>query len=44
MIDGMRIGPVEIQGAIFEPAQAAQVVVLLGVEIRDKDDDQRGEG
>jgi uncharacterized protein YjbI with pentapeptide repeats len=33
-LDGLNVGIKELQGAIIEPAQAAQVVSLLGITVR----------
>lgn len=37
-INGLQTGAQELQGAIISPLQAAQVVSLLGIQVRDIDD------
>jgi uncharacterized protein YjbI with pentapeptide repeats len=38
IIDGLRVGPKELQGATIDPAQAIQVAGLLGLTVRSLDE------
>jgi uncharacterized protein YjbI with pentapeptide repeats len=38
IINGLQTGAQELQGAVISPLQAAQVVSLLGIQVRDVDD------
>jgi uncharacterized protein YjbI with pentapeptide repeats len=37
IIDGMQVGASELKGAIIDPAQAVQVVTLLGVTVKEQE-------
>jgi uncharacterized protein YjbI with pentapeptide repeats len=39
VIDGMKVGPKEVQGAIIDPVQAVQVAGLLGLTVKPADEE-----
>lgn len=41
-LGGVQVGPKEMQGAIIDPSQASQVAALLGVAVKDVEDEPYG--
>ncbi len=42
VIEGMRVGPTEVVGAIVDPFQAAYMASLLGLVIKNEDESEDG--